>query len=172
MLPILRERKPVPSTLSTASGSLAGHLNAESIHRNEMMLRQKEHELEIRLATESSRLQAEFERQREIDKYQHELKIIEIRREVELNVENFKAQTTAEAEQQLRELHREATNEIAKQRIEAERTRREALEEIQRRDSLITPETHDLASKIEGEAQRKIKAAEDKCAELRTQSRS
>ena len=79
---------------------MASHLNAESIHRNEMMLKQEEYELEMRLATEASRLQAEFEKQREIDKYQHELKMIELRREVELNVESFKAQTKAEAEEQ------------------------------------------------------------------------
>ena len=70
----------------------------------------------------------------------------------------------------MRELHTEAINEITKQRTEAERTRREALEEIERRDSLITSETHDLASKIEGEAQMKIKAAEDKCIMLRAEA--
>jgi hypothetical protein len=75
MLPILRERKPVPSTPSTVSGSLASHLNAESIHRNEMMLKQREYDLEMRLATEASRLQAEFEKQREKDKYEHEIKM-------------------------------------------------------------------------------------------------
>ena len=34
----------------------------------------------------------------------------------------------------------------------------------------MTSETYNLASKIEGEAQRKIKAAEERCAELRTEA--
>jgi hypothetical protein len=101
-LPILRERKPVPSTPSTVSDSMASRLNAESIHRNEMMLKQKEYELEMRLATEASRLQAEFERQREKDKYEHEMKMIELIQEVERNVENHKAKMKIEAEEHIR----------------------------------------------------------------------
>ena len=64
VLPIL-EKKPVHSTPSTNAGSQASQLNADTLHRNEMMIRQKEFELETRMRAEASKRNAEFELQRE-----------------------------------------------------------------------------------------------------------